>query len=115
MLSPGSQASADSLEKINKALNRTKRFYKAKPGCDWSNRFYQYANRLAHLYFLREVNRIDAYLVFVYFLNDPDLDGPRTEREWHAAIKVMHEALGIRGRVPKKYVIDLFVDVGELG
>ncbi|MFC1640236.1 hypothetical protein ACFL3B_05700 [Gemmatimonadota bacterium] len=92
----------------------TKRFFKARPGCDWSKRFYQYANRLAHLHFLREVNGIDAYLVFVYFLNDPDLDGPKTEREWHVAIKVMHEALGIRGRVPKKYVIDLFVDVREL-
>ena len=115
MLSPGSQASAESLEKINKALNRTKRFYKAKPGCDWSKRFYQYANRLAHLYFLRELNGIDAYLVFVNFLNDPDLDGPKTEREWCAAIKVMHEALGVRGEVLKKHVIDVFVDVGGLG
>jgi len=33
-------------------------------------------------------------LVFVYFLNDPDLDGPKTEREWRAAIKVMHEPWG---------------------
>ena len=91
-------------------------FYRARPGCDWSKRFYQYANRLAHLYFLREVSDINAYLVFLYFLNDPDLDGPYTERgEWQAAIKVMHEALGIRGKVPEKYVIDVFVDVGELG
>ena len=49
------------------------------------------------------------------FLNDPDLDGPHTEREWHAAIKVLHEALGVRGKLPRKHVIDLFVDVGELG
>jgi len=71
--------------------------------------------RLAHLYFLKEQNGIDAYLVFVYCLNDPDLDGPKSEREWRAAIKVMHEALGIRGKVTEKYVIDVFVDVGELG
>ena len=87
----------------------------AKPGCDWSKRFYQYANRLANLYFLRELNGIDAYLVFVNFLNDPDLDGPLSEREWRAAIKVLHEALGVRGKLPGKYVIDVFVDVGELG
>jgi hypothetical protein len=113
MLSPASQASAESLKMIKSALNKTKRFYKAKPGCDWSKRFYQYANRLAHLYFLRELNGFDAYLVFVNFLNDPDLDGPHTEREWRAAIKVLHEALGVRGKLPRKHVIDVFVDVGE--
>ena len=64
---------------------------------------------------MRELNGIDAYLVFVYFLNDPDLDGPHTEREWRTAIKVLHEALGIRGKLPERYVIDLFVDVGGLG
>ena len=53
--------------------------------------------------------------MFVNFLNDPELDGSHTEREWRAAFKVMHEALGVRGKLPKKYVIDLFVDVGELG
>ena len=42
-------------------------------------------------------------------------DEPQTEREWRAAIKVMHEALGIRGNVPTKHVIDVFVDVGDLG
>ncbi len=103
-----------SRDKIEKPLAATQRYFKAKPGCDWSKRFYQYANHLAHLYFLRELNGVDAYLVFVYFLNDPDRDGPKTEREWRAAIKVMHEALGIRGKVPEKYVIDVFVDVGEL-
>jgi hypothetical protein len=67
------------------------------------------------LYFLREQNGIDAYLVFVNFLNDTDLDGPHTEREWEAAIKVLHEALGVRGKLPANYVIDVFVDVRELG
>ena len=43
---------------------------------------------------MRELNGIDAYLVLVNFLNDPDLDGPHTEREWRSAIKVLHEALG---------------------
>jgi hypothetical protein len=34
-------------------------------------------------------------------------------REWEAAIAVMHEALGIRGKVPR-YVHDVFVDVRQL-
>ena len=45
MLSPPSQASPNSLTKIKKALNQTKRFY-------------QHANRLAFLYFLRELNGV---------------------------------------------------------
>ena len=38
--------------------------------CDWSGTFYQYANRLAHLYLLHELNDVDAWLVFVYFVGD---------------------------------------------
>ena len=40
------------------------------PRTDWSHCFYQYANRLAHLYLLRESNGLDAFLVFVYFVDD---------------------------------------------
>lgn len=60
-----------------RSFNETKHFLQAEPGCDWTERFYQYANRLAFLYFLREVNGIEAYLVFLYFLNDPHHDGPK--------------------------------------
>jgi len=61
------------------------------------------------------VNRLEAYLAFVYFLSDRDLHGPQSEREWPAAIEVLHEALGVTGKVPGKYVFDLFVDVTKLG
>ena len=45
----------------------------------------------------------------------PDLDAPHTEREWHAAITVLHEALGVRGKLRDKSVFDVVVDVGKLG
>jgi len=47
-------------------------------------------------------------------MNDPDVDGPRSERERQAAIAVLHEALGMTGKLPSKYVCDVFVDVAEL-
>ena len=97
------------------AIRSAQRVRSPEHCCDWSTRFYQYANRLAHLYFLRELNGFNAYLVFVNFLNDPDLDGPLSERECRAVMKVMHEALGVRGKLPGRYVTDVFVDVGELG
>jgi hypothetical protein len=110
MVSSGSQASPDSLTKIRKALAATSSALHAKPGLDWAVRFYQYTNRLAHAHLLHTLNGIHTRLVFVYFIGDPDLDGPTSRREWEAAIKVLHAALGITGRVPN-YVADVFIDI----
>ena len=98
---------------IREALEETKRWLGAKPGLDWMERFYQYGNRLAHLYFLREVNQVDAHLVFVNFLGDHDVGGPDDPAVWRAATEVLHEALGIRGRVPNS-VHEVFVDTTDL-
>ena len=43
-----------SKELINKSLYETKNFLNIENNIDWSGKFYQYTNRLAHLYFLRE-------------------------------------------------------------
>ena len=55
---------------IKKSLDETKASLKLKPDVDLTKGFYQSANRLAHLYLLRELNDVSAYLVFVYFVND---------------------------------------------
>jgi hypothetical protein len=110
IMSSGSKASPDSLAKIRKALAATASALRAKPGLDWAERFYQYTNRLAHAHLLHKLNRVPTRLVFVYFIGDPDLDGPTTRREWEAAINVLQEALGITGRVPS-YVADVFIDI----
>ncbi len=77
---------------------------------DWSQRFYQYTNRIAHAYLLGILNGLPAMLVFVYFTGDLDMDGPQTRREWESAIAVLHEALGLRGRMPP-YVKDAYLKV----
>jgi len=76
--------------------------------------FYQYANRIAHLYLLRVLNGIPAYLVFVYFLNDEIMGGPKTEEEWIGALKLLHAYLGIGRNKLGKFVIDVFIDVRDL-
>jgi hypothetical protein len=115
LFSPPSLAKNEtSRRKIQSALAETKQWLSAQPGLDWSKRFYQYANRLAHLYFLRKVNGLDAHLVFLYFVGDGDMKGPTDPSEWEAATAVLHEALGIRGRtVPGMH--HLYVDVREMG
>ena len=85
----------------------------AKPGLDWMERFYQYGNRLAHLYFLRKVNNVDARLVFLYFVGDEEMGGPYCRREWEAAIEVLHQALGVRNRLHPK-VAKIFINVRDL-
>ena len=62
-------SSAASIRKIRRALAETQHFLGADTDADWASRYYQYANRLAHLYLLRELNGLDAFLVVVCFVN----------------------------------------------
>jgi hypothetical protein len=111
ILSPATQASADNLPLIRASLAETAAGLGAQPGAvDWSQRFYQYTNRLAHAYLLNVLNGVPTLLVFLYFTGDREMHGPDTPREWVAASAVLHEALGLRGRMPR-YVKDVFIDV----
>jgi len=112
VVSPPSGAGSKSMTQISSALQETADFLGVTSTCDWSGTFYQYTNRLAHLYLLAEVNQIDAWLVFVYFVGDGEVAGPKSQGEWEAALQVMYGALGL----PKRHalssrVVDVFLDV----
>jgi hypothetical protein len=93
-------------------LAETADFFGADSTCDWTGTFYQYTNRLAHLYLLHELNAIDAWLLFVYFVGDSDVHGPDTVAEWKAALEVMYGALDLNRRHPLlRRRVDVFVDV----
>ncbi|GAH84900.1 unnamed protein product, partial [marine sediment metagenome] len=51
----------DSIRLIHESLKETKKYLNSSDEADWSRRFYQYTNRLAHLYFLRVLNKLPAY------------------------------------------------------
>jgi hypothetical protein len=110
LLSQPTQASEASAQMIGASLLEAAEALKASQGTDWSKRFYQYANRLAHAWFLAQVNGLTVRLAFVHFIGDADMDGPSSRREWEAALTVLHEALGLRGRLPC-YVAEIFIDV----
>ena len=80
---------------------------------DWTSGFYQYANRLAHLYFLRELNGQDARLVFVYFVND-DTHIPTKLDEWQAALTLQKKLMGLGRHGLQDAILELFVDTREL-
>ena len=114
VLSPGTGAGVKSLKKIKKSLDETKSFLHSTSEHDWTSTFYQFTNRLAHLYLLRALNEIPAYLVFVYFLNDKDMNGPQSIDEWQGALSLLTSYLGIGSHRLKKYIADIFIDIGEI-
>lgn len=111
--SPASKASPDSMKRIRASLEETQTHLGIDPEkYDWAGVFYQYVNRLAHLYLLRVLNDRPAWLVLLYFLNDPDMKGPTTQAEWEAALAVLHAALGLpKQHKMARWVVNLFVDV----
>jgi hypothetical protein len=114
VLSPKTGAGVTSLRKIKKSLDETKTFLHSNSEHDWASTFYQYTNRLAHLYLLRELNDVSAYLIFVYFLNDEDMNGPKSIDEWHGAIKLLHSFLGVGRHRLGEFTADIFIDVRML-
>lgn len=110
-----SQVAPESVGKITERLREVREFLAPKSTAEWAHTFYQYANRLAFLYFLRHVNQLPAHLVFVYFVNARDVRGPASRMEWESALSLMYAALGLPRRHPlSPYIHNIFIDAGEL-
>ena len=114
MVSPASKASPGSLVKIELALEETRQALAPRTTVSWSGTFYQYTNRMAHLYLLRLLNKVPAHLVFLYFIGDSDVHGPASREEWHGAIQVSEAYLGLARHKLSSYVHHAFIDVREL-
>lgn len=109
--SPASRASSPtSVDLIGKSLGEARSFYAPRATASWSNLFYQYANRLAHHYFLKQVNSVPSVLVFLYFLNADDMLGPMSEEEWRGAVRLIHAVLGLPKNLTSYGVFDAFLD-----
>ena len=112
-----SKASGRSKSMIGRSLSNARRWYAPRATKPWRAHFYQYAqyaNRLAHHYFLREVNGIESVLVFLYFTHDAEMQGRRSAAEWKGAIRLLHAALGIPAELERFKVFEVFVDVPTL-
>ena len=117
MAGSGSSAtSPTSIERIDLSLKRTQQFLGASQSVDWArSAFYQYANRLAHLYLLSELNGLDAYLLMVYFLNDVEMQGPSKISEWNDANCEQFSKLGLPNcHQLSDRIINLYVNVRDL-
>ena len=110
--SPGSKAKAQaSRDLIAQSLDQARHFYSPRATAKWNELFYQYANRLAHHYFLKEINGVPSILVFLYFVNADDMLGPMSAEEWHGAVRLIHAVLGLPRDLTRFGVFDAFLDV----
>ena len=114
MCSSGTTAGAASRARIVARLDEVAEKLGARASRGpWADLFYQLANRVAHLEFLRAQGR-DAYLVMVNFVNDREMNGPTCAETWEAAYKVAFHAMGLPKRHPlTPFIIEVFPDVTQ--
>ena len=96
VLGSGCQATpgSDARTKIEDSLAKTAKWLGVKNREAWLGTMYQSANRIGHLYFLREVVGVDAYMVNVCFESDPHR--PTSLATWHEAHRQFRETLGLQ-------------------
>lgn len=115
VVSPGTSASPKSRKLIESSIEKVKQYLGVDPSIPWTGKLYQYANRIAHLYLLRELNSINTHLIFVYFIGDTDVGGPSSVAEWQAALKVVKGVLCLKERHRlSKYIAEVYINVEEI-
>lgn len=109
-----SQAGPASRKKIEDAFATVRADLEIRPRADWVELYYQYANRLSFLWWLREQG-VDAKLVFVSFLSDAEMGGPDHAETWEAAFAAADYALGLPERNKlRPHIYHVMPDVREL-
>jgi hypothetical protein len=109
----GTRGSPPSKAKIVAALSAAKAAFGVPVDAPWEAPFYQYANRLAHLHFLRGLNDQDAYLLFLYFAEAPDVPRPCSTAQWEGAIRLSERALGLGEHQYRPFIRSLIWQVSE--
>ena len=97
----GSGATAETSKQLIKAsLEQTQAWLGLPAGGErWLGTLYQPANRLAHLYFLRELAGVQAWLVHLCFVDDVDHIATN-EAEWGRALEDLERELGLVEALP---------------
>jgi len=116
LLSPPTAAGVVSRRRIEAVFDELALRLNASPQrADWTGHFYQLANRLAHLDFLRR-NGVDAWLVLANFVGDEEMSGPRSAEAWEAAYQVARGVMGLSKRHGlSRYVVHVHPDIREQG
>ena len=109
-----SSQSDDSRALIRQSLEAAKHALGATGGGDWMVDYYQLANRLAHLWFLRS-HGVNASLVLLSFTGNTGMPSASTPAAFDAAFAQAMQHLGFRDSAAIPGVVHVHVDVGLLG
>ena len=114
-ISPQSRATDSSLKIIKNSLSEVKKYLKVNPEIPWHLSFYQYTNRIAHLYYLRVLNKIPAQLLFVSFINDSEMNSPTSVETWEACYQILEAALGLKPKhALSRYIHHVMINTKKL-
>jgi len=104
-----------SLAIIRNTFSKTQKHLGATPINNWTTTYYQFANRLAHLFIFKEEFKLDAYLIFLNIINDCTYK-PTSRRDMEDALQQAKVSLGVDHSSPTLEdfgVIELFFDVAS--
>lgn len=108
------KAKDESLKKIRNSLEAVRDDLSPARVNDWTQCYYQFANRLATLHFLKGQG-VPANLLCIYFVGDLNGAGrksPQTVREWDAAIQDQSQWIGLHKDHPlSNRIIKVFLKV----
>lgn len=105
----GCAAGDASRKDIKRALDATAAWLGIDRPDSWLGSLYQSANRIAHVFFLRETLGCEAVMVNVCFTEDVSIKRPTTKEEWAAAKGVFREALKL-DKVATPWLVDLVLE-----
>jgi hypothetical protein len=92
-----SKAKPDSLKKITKSFSDVRGYYKiAADVPPWESRYYQFCNRLAHLWWMNMRAKVPTWLVWVLIVDDSVWRDRMTAPEWHRAFETIRGEVGLR-------------------
>lgn len=106
-------SSPESVEQIRRSLDEASVALKAKPHIDWSRGLFQFANRLAHQWFLQDRCGIETKLVFLSFTSD-STHLPHSKEEFIGALKMAESLLGLSPRHEGRRYFHVFIGVNDL-
>ncbi|SHF28827.1 hypothetical protein SAMN02745157_2110 [Kaistia soli DSM 19436] len=105
LFSPGTAIGEAARLKVDAVFeNLADRLKAASRRARWTEHFYQLANRLAYLDFLRR-HDVEAWLVLVNFVGDAEMHGPHSDAAWEAAYQVVWHVMGL----PKRHALSSYV------
>ncbi len=113
-ISPPCKAGAASRHKIDQALRAVSDDLGISQRHNWAEQYYQYTNRLAHLWWLRQEG-VNAHLLYVGFVGDTDMGGPSDVQEWQDAYHQANLHLGLPAQhALSPYIHHISPDVAQL-